>query len=241
MGVCDSVSKDTKVEVNKDIAKILAKLDLKMDEYNETFKKNANETEEKQKEQLKQRHEKLVEWKKNNNITEENIKQLNKEELKVEIDMFSNQADKMHFIYDTGMELVEPIKKLTLDEYAEKVKKAPGIAANKLNQKIEEIKNMNDNDFLESTYGKCLKDALVKKGLSQTVLTSFKNELYKQRQERRENERKEFDIKENEFGNEFDKIELDLFKLIKSEFKFENVKKNFKEYSRDKLVDLVMG
>ena len=69
----------------------------------------------------------------------------------------------------------------------------------------------------------------------------FKNELYKQRQERRENERKEFDIKENEFGNEFDKIELDLFKLIKSEFKFENVKKNFKEYSRDKLVDLVMG
>ena len=49
MGVCDSVSKDTKVEVNKDIAKILAKLDLKMDEYNETFKKNANETEEKQK------------------------------------------------------------------------------------------------------------------------------------------------------------------------------------------------
>ena len=155
--------------------------------------------------------------------------------------MFSNQADKMHFIYDTGMELVEPIKKLTLDEYAEKVKKAPNIAANKLNQKIEEIKNMNDNDFLESTYGKCLKDALVKKGLSQTVLTSFKNELYKQRQERRENERKEFDIKENEFGNEFDKIELDLFKLIKSEFKFENVKKNFKEYSRDKLVDLVMG
>ena len=158
MGVCDSVSKDTKVEVNKDIAKILAKLDLKMDEYNETFKKNANETEEKQKEQLKQRHEKLVELKKNNNITEENIKQLNKEELDVEIDMFSNQADKMHFIYDTGMELVEPIKKLTLDEYAEKVKKAPGIAANKLNQKIEEIKNMNDNDFLESTYGKCLKD-----------------------------------------------------------------------------------
>ena len=155
--------------------------------------------------------------------------------------MFSNQADKMHFIYDTGMELVEPIKKLTLDEYAEKVKKAPGIAANKLNQKIEEIKNMNDNDFLDSPYGKCLKDALVKKGLSQTVLTSFKNELYKQRQERRENERKEFDIKENEFGNEFDKIELDLFKLIKSEFKFENVKKNFREYSRDKLVDLVMG
>jgi hypothetical protein len=39
MGICNSVSKDTKAEVNKDIAKILSKLDLKMDEYNETFKK----------------------------------------------------------------------------------------------------------------------------------------------------------------------------------------------------------
>ena len=88
-----------------------------MDEYNETFKKNVNETQEKQKKQLEQRHEKLVELKKNNNITEENIKNLNKEELDVEIDMLSNQADKMHFIYDTGIELAEPIKKLTLDQY----------------------------------------------------------------------------------------------------------------------------
>ena len=239
MGICSSVSKDTKVEVNKDIAKILAKLDLKMDEYNETFKKNVNETEEKQKKQLEQRHEKLVELKKNNNITEENIKNLNKEELKVEIDMLSNQADKMHFIYDTGKELAEPIKKLTLDQYLDKAKNAPSIAANKINQKIEEIKNMKEVEFLDSPYGKCLKDALVKKGLSQTALTSFKNNLYKQRQERRENERKEFDIKENDFGNEFDKIELNLFKLINSEFK--GIEKNFKEYSREKIVDLVMG
>ena len=128
MGICSSVSKDTKAEVNKDIAKILSKLDLKMDEYNETFKKNVNETQEKQKKQLEKRHEKLVELKKNNNITEENIKNLNKEELKVEIDMLSNQADKMHFIYDTGIELAEPIKKLTLDQYLDKAKNAPSIA-----------------------------------------------------------------------------------------------------------------
>ena len=98
---------------------------------------------------------------------------------------------------------------------------------------------MKEVEFLDSTYGKCLKDALVKKGLSQTALTSFKNNLYKKRQERRENERKEFDIKENDFGNEFDKIELNLFKLINSEFK--GIEKNFKEYSREKIVDLVMG
>ena len=66
--------------------------------------------------------------------------------------MLSNQADKMHFIYDTGIELAEPIKKLTLDQYLDKAKNAPSIAANKINQKIEEIKNMKEVEFLDSPY-----------------------------------------------------------------------------------------
>jgi len=237
-GVCGkNVSKETKLEVNEDILKILAKLDLKIDEYNQTFEKNQKEAEDKQKNQLEKRHEKLVELKSKNAITEEEIKKLNKEELGVENGFLSNAVDKWHFILDNGMEIIEPIKKITMDQMTEKAKKSGGLVAKGINKKIEEIKNMQNDDFLESTYGKCIKDALVKKGLSKTALINFKNKLYEKRHKRREEERKEFDIKENEFPNEFDKIDLSLDSLIKSEFK--DLNKKFEEYKRDKGVEAI--
>ena len=232
---CGGISKETKVDVGEDIAKIIAKLDLKIDDYEEIFKKNIKEVEEKQQKQLEKRHEKLLELKKNNEITEEKIKELNKEDLEVEIEFLSNKADKMHFIFDTGLEFAEPVRKLTIDQLLDKAKNSVAVVANKIKKKIEEIKEKKLVEFIDSTFGKCIKDALVKKGLSKTVLTSYKNELFTKRKERREKERKEFDIKENEFESEFDNMELDLFSLVVKEFK--DIDKNFKEYFRDVLVD----
>ena len=65
-----------------------------------------------------------------------------------------------------------------------------------------------------------MRDALAKKGLSETLLIGFKKDIMKKRRERREAERKEFDIQVNEFENEnIDELNLDLMSLIKSEFK----------------------
>ena len=58
----------------------------------------------------------------------------------------------------------------------------------------------------------------------------------KERNERRKKEREEFEIEVNEFeGEDFDKLKLDLFKLVKEEYK--DINKNFKEYCRDKIIE----
>ena len=225
------------VGVDPEIAKILASLDTKVEEFEEIFQKDANKVKEDKEKVLKERHEKLEELKKKNEeITEELIKNLNKNELKVEIDILSNEVNKMHYIFDIGLELVEPVKKYSLDKLLSKAKTAPSFTLDRINKQIDEIKKMPSIEFLDSTYGKVLKDALAKKGMSETLLKSFKNELFKERQERRKNERKEFGIKVNEFDDEkIDAIKLDLFDLIKEEYK--DINKHYRDYCRDKMVE----
>ena len=175
-------------------------------------------------------------------INEEIIKQLNKRELKQEIEFLSNETDKMHYIFELGLDLVEPLRKIAIDKLLEKAKTAPAIALNKINSQIEEIKSLSVIEFLNSTYGKALKDALVKKGLSETVLREYKKSLMKSRKDRRKEEKKEFGIEVNEFeGEDISKINLDLMSLIKEEFKTENIAKNYKAYIRDKLIDAAFG
>ena len=138
--------------------------------------------------------------------------------------------------------MVEPLRKIAIDKLLEKAKTAPAIALNKINSQIEEIKSLSVIEFLNSTYGKALKDALVKKGLSETVLSEYKKSLMKSRKDRRKEEKKEFGIEVNEFeGEDISKINLDLMSLIKEEFKPENIEKNFKAYIRDKLIDAAFG
>ena len=153
------------IGVDPEIAKILASLDSKIEEYKETFEKEVKEVKEKQ---LEERHDKLAELKeKKVEITEKILKDLNKKELLIEIDFLSNEVNKMHYIFDLGLELSEPLRKVTLDKLLEKAKTAPAIALKKINSQIEEIKSFPLIDFLNSTYGKVLKDALVKKGMSE--------------------------------------------------------------------------
>jgi hypothetical protein len=227
--------------VDPEIAKILGTLDIKMEEYHKVFVDGVKKAKDKQEKQLKERKEELQQLKqKNQEITEEVIKKLNKAELDVEIDFLANQVDKMHYIFSIGLELVEPIRKVTLDKLIEKSKKAPAMTLRTIQNQIDEVKNIPIIEFLNSTYGKVLREALEKKGMSATLLKSFKNQLFKERGQRRKVEREEFGINTNEFDDEsMDDLKLDLYSLIESEYK--DINKNFREYARGKMIEAYLG
>ena len=229
------------VDVDPEIAKLLASLDTRIEEYNKTFVTEVDKIKKKKEEFLQKRHEKLSDLKKKNEeIKDETLKELNKEELKVEIDILSNQLDQMHYIFDLGLDLVDPIRKISINKLLDKAKSKSGTALKLINDQIEKMKSMPIIDFLRSTYGKVLKDALVKKGMSETVLKGFKKELMKERAERRKKEREEFGIKKNEFdGENIDKLKLDLYSLIEQEYK--DINKHYRDYCRDKMVEAMFG
>ena len=227
--------------VDPEVEKLLASLDSKVKEYEKTFVTKVQEMKKAQSNQLKLRHDKLSELKQNNQeITEDVIKKLNKEELEVEIGFLSNAVDQMHYIFDLGLDLVEPLKKITIDKLLEQAKSAPAITANKIKNEIEDIKKIPAVDFLKSTHGKVLKNALEKKGMSETLLKSTKKNLMSERSERRKKEREEFGIKVNEFDDEnIDKMKLDLYSLVENEYN--DINKVFKDYARDKIIEGMYG
>ena len=228
--------------VDPDIAKILGTLDIKYEQAIEIFNNSVKKAKDEQEKQLETRKKELAKLKENNQLTEENIKKLNKDELEVEIKFLENEVDRMHYIYTVGLELVEPIRKVTLDKLMEKAKSAPAITLNKINQEIEEVKKIPAIEFLNSTYGKLLKEALEKKGMSATLLKSFKNQLLKERRQRRKVEREDFGIEKNEFDDEnMDELKLDLFKLIDDDIKDGAIQKNYREYVRGKMIEAWIG
>ena len=222
--------------MDEETAKLLASLDRKVEEFHETFEKDVKEIKDKQDKQLKERHQELLKLKETESITEQAIKDLNKKELKVEIDILSNAVNKMHYIFEVGLDLVEPLRKITIDKLLEKAKSAPAITVNKIKSQIEDVKKIPVIDFLSSTYGKVLANALEKKGMSEAFLKSTKKSLLAERSERRKKEREEFGIKVNEFDDEnIDKMKLDLFALVKQEYK--DINKHFKDFARDKIIE----
>ena len=228
--------------VDPEIEKLLSSLDERIKEYQNVFEKKAKKAKKKQEKQLKERKEALQKLKEENKeITEAEIKELNKKELKVEIKLLSNQLDKMHFIFSTGLDLVEPIRKVTLDQLIEKSKSAPAMTLRTIQNQIDEVKKMPVIKFLDSTYGKVLKDALEKKGMSATILKGCKDQLFKERKQRRKVEREDFGINTNEFDDEsIDNIKLDLFSLIKDEYK-DMQKKNYRKYGQGKIAEAWLG
>ena len=224
--------------VDPEIAKILADLDLKIEE---SLKENDDERQDPEKlleEKIKKRRNRLEELKKENKeITEEEIRQLNKDELLIEIDLLAKKANSMHEIFTFGLAVVDPIRKVTLDKLMEKAKSAPAITLNKINSQIEEIKNYPTIEFYNSTYGKVIRDALEQKGLSATALKGYKNKIFKERKARRKAEKEEFKIEKNEFDDEnLDDLKLDLYQLITKDYD-KKLQKSFKEYSREKMIE----
>ena len=155
--------------VDPEIAKILSDLESKIEESIKEKSNGEKDPKELMEEYLKTRKSRLEELKKENKITEEEIRKLNQEELKIEIKLLAAKVDSMHDIFTFGLDVVDPIRKVTLDKLMEKAKSAPAITVNKINKQIEEIKNYPTIDFYNSTYGKVIRDALEKKGLSATL------------------------------------------------------------------------
>ena len=200
-----------------DIKKILDELNEKCDELEEVFKKKRDELKKAQKDKFSERYDQLKELKdKNEEITEETLKDLNKKEVEVEVKALIQKVNEIHCLFEKGLEFAEPLKKVSIDKLLEKAKSAPAIGVKKINAEIEEIKKMPDVEFLNSNYGKPLKTALAKKGMSKTFLTDFKKNLLKERSDRRKKEREEFGIKKNEF-DEDENIDIDLYSLIDKE------------------------
>jgi len=237
MGCLDCL--DTKVD--PEIAKILATLDIKVEEYQKVFEKEANEAKKAFEDQQKERKNTLDNWKKESKeITEQDIRKLNKKEFEVEVKFLVNQLDKMHYIFSIALELIEPIKKVTIDKLMEQAKSAPAVTLGKINKQIEEIKSFPPLEFYNATYGKVLRQAVEKKGMSKTVLNRYRNKLSKERKERRKVERDLYNIEKNEFDDEeMDEKKLDLFELIKKEQK--GLKNNFREYIRGKIIDVMFA
>lgn len=130
-----------------------------------------------------------------------------------------NEVNKMHIIYELGLKMVEPLKEVVLNQLKDKMSNnLPSFARNAIESEIAEIINENAKKFLDSKFGKPLKDALIKHGLSRRFLESFKNELYEERRKRRKNERDEYKIDENEFYEENNNLNFDLYDFIEREY-----------------------
>ena len=160
------------------------------------------------------------------NKSEDGLKEIllkyNKKELKLEKELIAYEVDKMHFLWELGLELAEPLKKVTLNQLKKKLDKAPGPLKAGINMQINEVNAYTPKEFLNSTFGKPLKDALVKQGMSKNLLDNYKKELLEDRKKRRKEERNKYShVKQNEFPPE-DDLEIkvdDLYDSIFEEYK----------------------
>ena len=162
------------------------------------------------------------------------LKEYNKKELKQEKKLISVELDKMHSLWELGIELADPLKNFTIDELKKKLDKVPELAKAAVNSQISEIKAYSPKEFLNSRFGKLLKDALVKQGMSKTILENYKKELLEDRKKRRKKERDNFPyVKQNEFPPE-DEFEFKVDDLYESIF--DEYKGNFKEHLKKKML-----
>ena len=88
-------------------------------------------------------------------------------------------------------------------------------------EQLSKVKELSPAKFLDSEFGKPIKDALEKQGLSQAALTTYKDGLRNERTDRRKKERDEFSIKQNEWPDEemFDDDKDSLYQKMLDEYK----------------------
>lgn len=228
------------------LLEIIETLKEKIEDFLKTFIVEENEVKENMKKFLSERHSKLEKFLKdykdddpksketfgeeleNQQKLETFIKDLNKEEYEIELEILMNIVNKMHYIFNLGVDTIKICKEIITDTLKEKTASLPELAAKKIESQIKEISEYTPIKFLDSKFGKPLKEALEKYGLSELFLNSFKKDLLNERKVRREKERKEFSIEKNEFEDEENNLELSLFKLIMEEYSnedFQNVLK----------------
>ena len=126
---------------------------------------------------------------------------------------------------ELGLDLAQPLKNFTIDKLKKKLDKTPEPFKPAINKQIAEIKSFSPAQFLNSTFGKTLKTALIKQGMSKDLQVDFKKDLLKDRKNRRKEEMNKFKyVKKNEFPpeNEFEFDIDDLYDAIFEEYKDDN-------------------
>ena len=169
---------------------------------------------EEKKQILEKRHAKLKEADKSKEeeLTKL-IKELNGKDLEIDNKLIKHELNKMQKIYEIGLEYADILKDILLKQLEKKADSAI------VKKQIEQIRKFTPSEFLNSPFGKPLKDLLAKQGLSNTVLKGYIEELTQERAKRRKEEREEFGIKVNEYPDEelYDALKKDLFQEMMEE------------------------
>ena len=130
------------------------------------------------------------------------VKEFNKTELDMDNKLIANENERMKLLYKLGLDLAAELKDKMVKELEEKISKAPSMTIQVLKKQLSEITRFSPQEFLQSDFGKPLKEALEKKGLNKAYMDGYKETLKAQRKERRFKERGEFNINVNEFPDE---------------------------------------
>jgi len=229
-----------RVDISKQIEEIIKDLEEKINDFLKTFIVEKNKVEENLKKFLEERHSKLDKFIKNsekekNDIEKDKgefekfIEDLNKEEYDFEVNILINEVNKIHYIFKLSVDIVKKYKDIIIEDLKAKLVNLPSIAKSKIESQIKDIIGYKQMEFLDSTFGKPLKAALEKYGLSRIYIDSLKKELMNERNERREIERKEFSLEKNTFGDEKNIFDVDLCKFITEEFDDEDFKIKLKK------------
>ena len=215
--------------VDPEIEKIVNEVPKKSPDIIKPFTIKKDEIENKKKSLIEEREKKVSETK---DAKEEELEKLLKEynikELEIEKELIVNEVEKMYALWELGLELSQPLQNYTIDTLKKKLAVFPeAIMAIQVYNPIEAVKAYSPVQFLNSSYGKPLKTALIKHGMSKEELKQFKNDLLKDRKNRRKEERDKYEIKKNEFPPE-DEFEFDINDLYNTIFEEYKDKNEFK-------------
>ena len=160
---------------------------------------------------LKLRHDALAAADKNNEegLTKL-IKEFNKKELDVDNKLIIKEVNKKVKMYEIGLEYSDVLREKLLTKLEKKIN---GPTASIVKSQIEKIKKLSPAEFLDSEFGKPLKDLLKKKGLTDSAMKDYMDKLMAERAERRKKEREEFGIAVNEYPDEeiYEAAQKDLY------------------------------
>ena len=226
MGCCGNVSTNPNVKPSADspINIVLEELKNKSTEITKSFIIKDQKLKDKKAKILAKREEKVknaIETNMQKKELEELLLKYNKKEIQNEKDFIQNQTDKIHCLYELGIQLADKLKILSVDGLKKKLDSAPSFSKPAINSQIDLINQKSPEDILNSELGEPLKSALEKEGMREDFLKGYMEDLKTERQTRRKEERDKYNLEKNEFPPE-DEVQFtakDLFESIKGEYK----------------------
>ena len=104
--------------------------------------------------------------------------------------------------------MADELRKQLIKKFTDELKGAPSIAQAALKKKIDELTSFTSSQFYNSSFGKPLKKALEAYGVKASEIEKYVDELIADYKKRREDERKEFGLTTNEFGDDYSEEKL---------------------------------